>query len=375
MYTPVRLGIVGLGSVFEPYSHLLRQLEVSSAATVTMVCDLVPERADRAERFLGHRPRFTTDYEQVVSSDEVDVVVVLTSMPHHGEIGIAALESGKHALVEKPMATSLDEAQKMLELSQADGAPLLVVAPHVVLSPTYQALWKRITNLGQIGRVLTARGRYGWAGPDWAKWYYEPSGGALYDLGVYNVTSLTGLLGSVQRVTAMAGTAVPERLVEGERIKVASLDNMQTLLDFGDGVFAALTTGFTMQQYHTPCLELYGEKGTLQMLGDDWAPEGYQMWTPDPGSWQTYPERDPMWHWTEGLRHLVDCVRHGRRPVIRPEHAYHVLEVMYRAQEAGLDGHAREIQSRIGPLELDPAEIDHRAGQFSHDRRIIRSET
>ena len=68
---------------------------------------------------------------------------------------------------------------------------------------------------GDIGALLTARARYGWAGPDWSRWYYEPGGGALFDLGVYNVTSLCGFFGPARRVTAMTGVAIPERLVDG----------------------------------------------------------------------------------------------------------------------------------------------------------------
>ena len=53
------------------------------------------------------------------------------------------------------------------------------------------------------------------------------------------------------------------------------------LLDFGDARFAVVTTGFTMQAYRSPCIELYGTEGVLQMLGDDWAPEGYELWRND----------------------------------------------------------------------------------------------
>ena len=58
-----------------------------------------------------------------------------------------------------------------------------------------------------------------------------------------------------------------------------------------------------------------------------------------------FPEPDPHWQWTEGLRHLVDCVESGRPTITRPEHAYHALEVMLAAQAAGRDGVAREIES------------------------------
>ena len=74
----------------------------------------------------------------------------------------------------------------------------------------------------------------------------------MFDLGVYNVTTLTGLLGPAKRVMAMSGTAIPERVVDNQRIQVRPEDNLQLLLDFGDSRFAVVTTGFTIQKYRYP---------------------------------------------------------------------------------------------------------------------------
>ena len=84
------------------------------------------------------------------------------------------------------------------------------------------------------------------------------------------------------------------------------------LLDFGDARFAVVTTGFTMQRYRSPAIEVYGSEGTIQIIGDDWAPEGWELWRNADGAWRVFPESDPQWQWTEGLRHLVECVETGR---------------------------------------------------------------
>jgi predicted dehydrogenase len=273
--------------------------------------------------------------------------LVLTSMPAHGPITRAALEAGKHVLVEKPLSVSLEEAAGLVALARQSPG-LLLPAPHVVLSPTYQALWRHLHE-GSIGRPLSARALYGWAGPDWAAWFYERGGGAFFDLGVYNVTTLTGLLGPVKRVTALAGVAIPEREAEGRRVKVEAVDNAHLLMDFGGGTYAVVTTGFTIQQYRCPAVEIYGSEGTIQMLGDDWAPRGYELWQNRMGCWQLFKETAPSWPWTDGLRHLVECIRMGSTPLIRPEHAYHVLEIMFKAEAAGRDGQARDIESTFVP--------------------------
>jgi predicted dehydrogenase len=125
----------------------------------------------------------------------------------------------------------------------------------------------------------------------------------------------------------------------------------KVLLDFGEGVLAVVTTGFTMQRYRSPAIELYGSQGTIQMMGDDWAPRGYELWENSAGSWKVYEETDPEWPWTDGLRRLVECIRERRRPAVTPEHACHVLEILLRAQEAGADGRARRVESSFTPPE------------------------
>jgi predicted dehydrogenase len=349
----VRLGVVGCGSVFwTPYMNLIERLRGRGRVEVVAVFDAEPEKRRLAAERLD-LPSDLPDDLAVCRHPDVDVVLVLTSMTEHGRLARAALEAGKHVLVEKPVATSLADAEQVL--AAAEAAPgHLVCAPHILLAPTYRAMHARV-RAGEIGGLLTARGRYGWAGPDWGRWYYEPGGGALFDLGIYNITSLCGFFGPARRVTAMTGVAIPERLVEGEPIRVRAEDNAHVLIDFGDARFAAVTTGFTIQQYRSPCLELYGTHGVLQMLGDDWAPEGYELWRNDSqrtssagtgkGAWELYPESDPSWSWTDGLRHLVECLETGAQPVTRPEHAYHALEIALAAQAAGADGRAREISS------------------------------
>ena len=360
---PVRLAIVGCGNVLGAYLDLTRRLQHQGVAEVVALCGREKQRAAAIQSVPA--AAFHTDYAALLARPEVDVVVVLTPMLEHAPMAQAALRAGKHVLVEKPMATNLTEARALIDLSRECGKHLFC-APFTILSPTFQIIARRLRN-GDIGRVASARGRYGWAGPDWTEWFYRSGGGALFDLGVYNLTTLTGWLGPVRRVTAMTGVAIPERTVQGRSVRVEVDDNAHVLLDFGNACFAVLTTGFTLQQYRGPGLELYGTEGTLNLLGDDWDPDGYELWQNSAGCWQLFKETHPEWPWVDGLSHLVQCLLTEIRPLVTPEHAYHVLEVMSLAQAAGHDGLARMVGSTftLPAFEAsDKAEPAHRV----HDR-------
>jgi predicted dehydrogenase len=363
-----RLGIIGLGSVFAgPYRSLIRRLAQDDLVSVTAVYDTDDGKCEAGAQLFGAQKERSG--QAVIARADVDVVLILTAMNAHGPLSRAALEAGKHVLVEKPMATSLEEAAELVELSRSSRG-LLVCAPHIILSKTYRELHARV-GAGAIGDVVLARARYGWAGPWWGRWFYEPGGGSLFDLGVYNLTSLCGFMGSVRRVTALVGTAIPQRLVEGEAMDVQVDDNAHVLLDFGQSRFASIACGFTMQKYRSPAIELYGTDGVLQMLGDDWAPEGFEQWLNSRGVWEVVPEAEPSWPWTFGLQHLVECADAGRPTVTRPEHAYHALEVMLAAKRSAVEGRVIEIESAFPAIDyssLDETEVDDRR---SHDPRSL----
>jgi predicted dehydrogenase len=363
------IGVLGLGSVFlTPYRTLIERLAAEGRAELVAAYDIDQGKRDAVGRRTG------TDVsmggpEELIARGDVDVVLVLTSMLEHGRLALEALRSGKHVLVEKPMATELGDARALVAASR-ESSVLLICAPHVALSPTYREMHRRVHE-GDIGRLVLARARYGWAGPWWSEWYYKPGGGSIFDLGIYNLTSLCGVFGSCRRVTALVGTAIPEREINGEKVAVQSDDNAHILMDFGDARFGSVTTGFTMQKYRSPAIELYGTDGVLQMMGDDWAPEGLEQWRNDRAVWEVVPETDPTWPWTDGLRHLVECVERGSPPLTVPEHAYHVLEISLAAKRSAAEGRAIDIESEFPPYDytvLPEADEDERR---VHDPRTL----
>ena len=308
---------------------------------------------------------FYEDYNKILEDKKIDIVLILTSMNEHAEIAKKAIRKNKHVLVEKPMATNFKDLKNLYDIAKKS-KKIFLAAPFVVLSPVFQAIHQEI-NKNTIGNISLARARYGWSGPNWGDWYYKTGGGPLFDLGVYNITTLTGLLGPVKNVTAKSSISKPIRLINGKKVKVDTDDNFQILLEFRNGCLAVVTTGFTMQQYNSPAVELYGNNGTIQMIGDDWEPKGFEIWNNKRSSWEEFKTPYANWPWTAGLTHLVECILKNNKPIIQLDHAFHVNEVMIKIYESSKKNKQISIKSVFKTLKFSK-KIKTKKSYLDHDR-------
>ena len=344
--------------------ELVNKLAFNNIINLKSICD----KNIKLEKILKKKFKFDNffnNYEKILTDKDIDVVLILTSMNEHASITKEALKNKKHVLVEKPMSTNMKDLKELFLLAKKSKT-YLVAAPFVVLSPIFQAIHQDI-NKNKIGNISLARARYGWSGPNWGKWYYETGGGPLFDLGVYNITTLTGLLGPVKNIIAKSSTSKPIRIINGKKIKVKTDDNFQILLEFQNKCLAVVTTGFTMQQYSSPAIELYGSNGTIQMLGDDWEPKGYEIWDNTKSSWELFKTPYANWPWTAGFTHLIQCIINKKKPVVNLDHAYHVNEIMIKIYEFSRKKKLITINSSFKPLKFEK-NIKIKKSHLDHDR-------
>ena len=316
---------------------------------------------ERWPELLRRRPRarLVGTPREVLESD-VDVVVVITPPDAHAGLARLALEHGKHVVVEKPFAASGAEGEAIAVLAAERGLHLLA-APFVQLSPTFRVLWTLVRD-GAVGRVHTARGLYGNVGSSWAAWYHTGGVGALAEAGIYNLKSLTALLGPVAEVQAAEAHAFPTRVVAGVEVTVLDADVSQLILRHRDGALSAVTSGQAVQRYRRPALELYGTEGTVNLLGDDWDPRGIELWRNETGRWEVLDAVEPTWLWADGLREAVAAVREGRPPLADSGHDVHVLDVVEAARRSAATGSTVQVTSSFGPLDLTlepPSGVEH----------------
>jgi predicted dehydrogenase len=346
----IRTGVIGCGSVSNAYLPVLTR---SPFVEVVSLCDIRPERARKqAERFgiARHYP----DMESMLAGVPFEFLVDLTDMQAHEGINRRAIQAGLHVWSEKPIANSLEAGQALLKQARKQGTRLWG-APITVQSPQF-AFMARTLRSGALGRVAAAHAFYGHEGPGWSAFFNEKRGGSMPDLAVYNLTSLTGLLGPVKRVTALLSIVTPERTVEDKgRIRVAEEDNAMLLLDHGNGVLSHVQSGFNYfnphghegrnESRHT--IQVIGSQGYMGLVGYDWEPLGVDLATHEHPELSRHQTDAQGYIWQQGAALAAESLSTGRELWVTPEQALHVLEIITAARQSAATGRHVPLRSRF----------------------------
>lgn len=155
------------------------EYESHQETEIIAVCDIVPDRANAAAQRYGAQAY--TDYIELLKNEEIEAISVCTPNYLHARITVAALEAGKHVLCEKPMATSLTDAEKMNEAAAKSGK-ILMIGHNQRFVPSHQKA-KQLIESGEVGKVYSFRtaldipGRKPGAWTDWKAGFLKGSGG------------------------------------------------------------------------------------------------------------------------------------------------------------------------------------------------------
>lgn len=269
MPDPIRLGIIGCGKVaWERHYPALRR---ASGFAVRAVCDVDAARANRIAALYG-AGRTYSDFRELAGQGDIDAIAVLTPTGAHAETGVAVLEAGKHLFMEKPLALTLAEAERLIEAQRKSGR---------VAQVCFNLRWHRlirqaksVIESGALGRVKAIRSVYthdrtGEGAPAWHR-KVALGGGVGFNEGVHHYDLWRHLLGlEIQEVHSYS---VASEVYEDETSVIsASLDGGV----LGSGVLSFLT-GPNSE------VEVYGDKGRL--LISLYRFDGLQFY-----SSQTYP--------------------------------------------------------------------------------------
>ncbi|HEX5417507.1 MAG TPA: Gfo/Idh/MocA family oxidoreductase [Chloroflexota bacterium] len=363
MSAPVKVGLVGCGTISRIYCQNARKLE---AIEIVACADLVPERAKaRAEEF--EIPR-AVSVEELLADPEIELVLNLTIPRAHAEVALAAIENGKSVYSEKPLAVSSADGKRMLERAATRGVRV-GCAPDTFLGGGIQTC-RQLIDAGAIGTPVAAvafflnHGHESWH-PD-PDFYYQPGAGPLFDMGPYYLTALTSLIGPVRRVTSSAQVTFPERTItsqpkQGTKIQVNTPTHVAGVLDFAGGAVGTIITSFDVWPTDLPRIEIYGTEGNLSVPDPNTFGGPVRMRRAGEKEWSEVPLSHGFTANSRGigLADMAHTLRSGRPHRASGELSFHVLDVMESLLDASAAGHHVEVAStceRPAPLPVGLSE-------------------
>jgi predicted dehydrogenase len=298
-------GIALLGAGFMAATHAAIYAAMPDRADVRVVCGLDEERVRALADQTGAEA--SADWEAAIAMPGVDAVDVCLPTPLHRRCTERALAAGKHVLLEKPVALTLDDADAIGAAAGASGRLLMV--GHVLRFVAEVAELRRVVDSGELGRPLAANAIRLSPPADWNDWMIDParSGGTLVDLAIHDFDVLAALLGPARQVHARAvadGRHV-NALVEHERGEgtVAASHAMPSTYPFTAGLRVLCERGMLEHRFIAGAGDEVADSDVVSVLAvHPSAGEPREFSEPGDDPWKTEIER------------FLDCVERGEAP-------------------------------------------------------------
>ena len=339
----MKVGIIGCGNISETYFNcqkIFNNFEIIACA------DINTEFANESAEKFNIKAQSVDD---ILSNKDIDLIINLTIPSAHKEIIINSLKVGKHCFSEKPLAINFNDGLQIQKISK-EKSITIGCAPDTFLGATGQKARTLIDN-NEIGKVvlgtfnIMSHGMEDWhPNPDF---FFKPGAGPVFDLGVYYLTQLINLNGSINSVFATSGTASKERIItsqprKGEKIIVETPTTLMGVLNFNNGSKIQFFCSWDVWSHTHSNIELYGLEGSMILpdpnffSGDIKVSKKNNNWIKinndkmllgipnlsDIGGSKVANYRGI------GLSEMVDAITNNRQPRCSLDLALHTLEVM-----------------------------------------------
>jgi len=261
MSDALRVGIIGCGGISRV--HLASLLKMENAKIVA-VCDIKPDRLKAAQELTGADAY--DNWEELLKREDIDIVHILTPHYLHAPMSIAALEAGKHVLTEKPMATTVEDAHRMIEAAKTAKGTLSVIFQNRYNASTVAV--KEMLDKGELGKLICARASICWhreapyyTESGWRGSLETEGGGTLINQAIHTLDLLSYLGGPIKRVLGHISTDLLRDSIEVE-------DNCHAVFEYESGAKGVLHSTNNYGIDAPILLELVYENATYQLLAE-----------------------------------------------------------------------------------------------------------
>ncbi|MCR4620807.1 MAG: Gfo/Idh/MocA family oxidoreductase [Clostridiales bacterium] len=260
MEKQIGIGIIGLGSVSRAHIGAIALLP---QARLCAICDIDPAAMDVIKDAAVKR---YTDYHSLLADPDVELVHILTPHYLHARMAIDALEAGKHVILEKPMASELNDAKRLIEAADRAKTTLSVIFQNRY-NPSTREL-KRLIDSGACGKLLGSRAVITWCrskeyykSGSWRGRWETEGGGALINQSIHTLDLLSYLGGPISRVKGHISTDLLSDAIEVE-------DNVHAVFEYASGARGVIFASTNYVNDAPIMLEMVFENATYQLWAD-----------------------------------------------------------------------------------------------------------
>ncbi len=331
----VNFALIGCGHIAAKHAQAIEKI---AGARLLAVCDTNPDRTAPLREKYGAREY--SDYQQLLQDPGIDVVNICTPSGMHAQMAVDAARAGKHVVVEKPIALSLGDADRIINECRQAGVKLAVVHPNR-FKPAVQAL-KKALDEGRFGTLTHGNATVRWNrnqeyfDRDAWRGTRDMDGGVLMNQAIHNIDLLQWMMGPVTEVFAYTTTRL--RRIETEDLGVA-------VLKFASGALGIIEAAATLYPTNLEeTLAVFGESGTAVMGGvtasqlNTWRVAGYSEDEASSLKQAVNTSAAKPGHQVI-LEDMAEAIRTGREPLVSGEEGRKALEIIlaiYRSAETGM---------------------------------------
>lgn len=354
----VRVALCGAGFIADIHMESYARFVPDAEVVAVFSRDRQRAAAFASRHSIAHA---CADLDQLFAEVECDVVDICLPNFLHASVAIEAARRGKHVIVEKPLAVTLEQADAMIAACRESGT-CLMYAEELCFAPKYERV-RRVIEEGAIGRIYMLKQGEKHSGPH-SDWFWDVNrsgGGVLMDMGCHAVGWFRWMLGrnpEIKSVYATMSTVLHKERTRGE-------DNSLMVVEFAGDVIGVAENSWAKHGGMDDRIEVYGTEGvtyadlftgnsalTYSENGYGYAMEkagGTKGWTFtifEEAFNQGYPQE---------LHHFIECVKTGAKPLVTGEDGRAVLEVLYAAYESARTG--RKVALPFHPRVSKPIDL------------------
>ena len=352
-----KLAILGAGFVsdihMESYHRFVPEAEIVAVYT---------RNAEKAKAFAEkhHIPNWYDDMDRLINESGCEVVDICLPNFLHAEATLKAAAAGKHIIIEKPLAVTLEEADTMIAACKKAGVKLMY-AEELCFAPKYERV-RHLVNEGAVEKVYMLKQSEKHSGPH-SDWFYDinlAGGGVLMDMGCHAIQWCRWMLKNekVISVYATMNTVLHNKRTNAE-------DNSVVIIEFESGVTAVLENSWAKHGGMDDRCEVYGTGGVIYadlFMGNaaiTYSKEGYGYAMEKAGTtagWSfTVFEEAFNQGYPQELKHFIECIQQDTDPLVTGEDGRAVLEIIYAAYASA--GQGKKIMLPFAPTVEKPIDL------------------